>query len=171
MLITEAYRAQNRALHAANPSYGVSGAKWSGKVRPLADWGRKPILDYGAGKATLAGALGPAFRVTNYDPGVPGLEARPDPHPVVVCGDVLEHIEPDCLEAVLDDLRGLTREMALVVVHLGPARKTLPDGRNAHLIQKPAAWWEAALKRHGFLILDRGASPLEAWFVLRPEVQ
>jgi hypothetical protein len=26
-------------------------------------------------------------------------------------------------------------------VHMGPALKTLPDGRNAHLIQEPVEWW------------------------------
>jgi hypothetical protein len=170
MLISETYRKQNRRLHAENPHYGISGAKWRDKVRELAHWGRRAVLDYGAGKATLSASLGPAYRVTNYDPCVPGLEQRPGAHSVVVCGDVLEHVEPDCLAAVLDDLRGLTHDVAFVVVHLGPARKFLPDGRNAHLIQQPAEWWEARVMRHGFRVVDRAASAREAWFVLVPEV-
>jgi hypothetical protein len=28
------------------------------------------------------------------------------------------------------------------VIHTGPSSKTLSDGRNAHLIQRPSAWWE-----------------------------
>lgn len=30
----------------------------------------------------------------------------------------------------------------------GPAGKVLPDGRNAHLIQEPIAWWRERLERH-----------------------
>jgi hypothetical protein len=31
---------------------------------------------------------------------------------------------------------------------MGPAGKTLPDGRNAHLIQKPSSWWLPKLSAH-----------------------
>lgn len=60
---------------------------------------------------------------------------------MVACIDVLEHIEPDCLEAVLDDLRRLTEGVLFASVHTGPAFKTLSDGRNAHLTQQSAGWW------------------------------
>ena len=59
----------------------------------------------------------------------------------MTCIDVLEHIEPDLLDNVLDDLMMLTDGYAFITVHTGPAVKTLSDGRNAHLIQKPARWW------------------------------
>ena len=101
-LITDAYREQNRALHASNEHYGTSGKAWAPEVRVLADWGRKAILDFGCGKATLARRLGPAYRVTSYDPCIEGLDATPEPHPVVVCGDVLEHVEP--FEPAIDEI-------------------------------------------------------------------
>ncbi|HKV00430.1 MAG TPA: hypothetical protein VJR58_34335 [Vineibacter sp.] len=41
-LITDAYREQNRALHASNEHYGTSGKTWAPKVRSLADWGARP---------------------------------------------------------------------------------------------------------------------------------
>jgi hypothetical protein len=42
---------------------------------------------------------------------------------------------------VLDDLLMLTGKWGFFTVHTGPAKKVLSDGRNAHLIQKPAEWW------------------------------
>lgn len=171
MLITEQYREQNRALHAARADYGTSGQRYAAEVRPLADWGRKAILDFGAGKCTLAARLGPAYRVTNYDPCVEGLDATPEPHPVVTCTDVLEHVEPGCLDAVLADLRRVTQEVGLLVVHLTAAKKTLPDGRNAHLIQQPALWWQDKLIAAGFSIERHAFSEHEALFVVRPDAR
>jgi hypothetical protein len=31
--------------------------------------------------------------------------------------------------------------IAFITIHTGPAMKTLPDGRNAHLTQQPMEWW------------------------------
>jgi hypothetical protein len=109
--------------------------------------------------------------VTSYDPCIEGIDQPPQPHPIVFCGDVLEHVEPDCLADVLRHLGGLTEEAALLVVHLGPAIKTLPDGRNAHLIQKPASWWAGELTGHGLRIVESDATANEAWFVVRPEAR
>ena len=58
-----------------------------------------------------------------------------------MCTDVLEHIEPDRLDEVLDDLKRVTRKMGFFVVATRAADKTLPDGRNAHLIQQERDWW------------------------------
>ena len=54
---------------------------------------------------------------------------------------MLEHIEPELLDNVLDDLKRVTKRAALFTVHVKPAVKVLPDGRNAHLIQQPPSWW------------------------------
>jgi hypothetical protein len=54
---------------------------------------------------------------------------------------VLEHIEPNLIDNVLDDLKRVTAALGVFTVHTGPAAKVLLDGRNAHLIQRPAAWW------------------------------
>jgi hypothetical protein len=60
---------------------------------------------------------------------------------MVACIDVLEHIEPDCLDDVLDHLKHLTGKIGFFTVSCIPAKKTLPDGRNAHLIQESPEWW------------------------------
>lgn len=101
------------------------------------------MLDYGAGKCRLANELKVDHKFTYqaYDPGIEKLAGDPVPAEMVACIDVLEHIEPDCLEAVLNHLESLTEAVLLCTIHTGPAVKHLPDGRNAHLIQQPMDWW------------------------------
>lgn len=146
-LISESYRNLNAALHASNPQYGTSGGKWAAKVHRLArQYQAGSVLDYGSGRGTLGTALRQGiselpYDFREYDPAIPGQDARPEPADFVVCGDVLEHIEPDCLYAVLDDIRGLARKAVLLIVATVPAGKTLADGRNTHLIVEPAEWW------------------------------
>lgn len=138
-LISESYRAQNAKLH-ENPAYGVSGAKHFSVVEQLAAvLATRDILDYGCGKRTLQTALG--FQIHNYDPCIPGFDNDPAPADLVVCSDVLEHIEPEYLDNVLDDLQRVTKRAVFLVIANRPAKKVLPDGRNAHLIQESGAWW------------------------------
>jgi hypothetical protein len=146
MLISDEYRALNAQLHRDRPDYGTSGHKWADAVMMLAkERGANTVLDYGCGKRTLRGALPLLnerdFRLYEYDPAIPGLDAAPSPADLVVCTDVLEHIEADCLNAVLDDLRRCTRKVAFLEIATRPAVKTLADGRNAHLIVEPPEWW------------------------------
>ena len=82
--------------------------------------------------------------------------------------DVLEHVEPFYVEAVLIDLRKITNGHGFFTIHTGPAVKTLADGRNAHLIQNPASWWLPKLCDH-FEILHLQASPGGFWIVVSPK--
>jgi hypothetical protein len=154
MMITPEYKALQKQLHAENERYGISGANYADIVRHISDWGRLPILDYGCGKQTLAKALGPAYRVTNYDPCIEGLDTPPEPHAAVACTDVLEHIEPEFVESTLAELRRLTLTRALLVVSTRPAMKTLADGRNAHISLHPEDWWMERIKAAGFAVLE-----------------
>lgn len=145
MKISPQYLEQNRQLHAAG-SYGLSGQKYAPFVLAACRLaGSRDILDYGCGQRTLERALG--FPIRNYDPCIPGLDAPPEPADVVVCTDVLEHVEPECLDEVLDDLARLTRRLGVLVIATRPAKKVLPDGRNAHLIQQPSSWWRMRLEK------------------------
>ncbi len=140
MLITPEYQALQSQFHLARPDYGISGSKY---VEPVLSFAEKlqtrDILDYGCGKATLQKGI--PFPIQNYDPCNAEYERRPTPATIVVCTDVLEHIEIDCLKAVLDDIRELTKQLLFVNVACRPAKKFLPDGRNAHLIQENPNWW------------------------------
>lgn len=144
-LISAEYAALNAQMHRENVAYGVGGEKHVETVLTLAGAIKtKNVLDYGCGKGRLAKAL--PFGICEYDPAIPGKDESPKPADLVVCTDVLEHIEPPMLPAVLADLARVTRQVAYLVIHTGPAAKTLPDGRNTHLIQRNAAWWTKRLR-------------------------
>lgn len=142
-LISEEYRQQQEALH-ENPDYGVASVHYAPIVSEICNnLEVQHLLDYGAGKCRLFQNLKVkhAMKLQAYDPGVPKLSAPPVPAEMVACIDVLEHIEPDLLDNVLDDLARLTEAVVFLTVHTGPAKKALPDGRNAHLTQQPMSWW------------------------------
>jgi hypothetical protein len=146
VLISEGYRALQQELHRSNADYGSASVHFAPIVAELLNQIRPPeILDYGAGKGRLEGAVrgGLTFeiRVRHYDPAIPEWSDPPQPCAFVACIDVLEHVEPDCIEAVLDDLKRVVAGRGFFTVHTGPAMKVLPDGRNAHLIQQPPGWW------------------------------
>jgi hypothetical protein len=145
--ISQDYVTLNKQLHEQNWDYGGHGDKYAKIVLKLAESQKlKSILDYGCGKGSLAAALN--FPIWEYDPCVPGKEAAPRPAEFVVCTDVLEHIEPDNLGATLEDLKRVTLATAFFSIHTGPAKKVLPDGRNAHLIQQGMDWWKAELSKY-----------------------
>jgi 2-polyprenyl-3-methyl-5-hydroxy-6-metoxy-1,4-benzoquinol methylase len=139
-LITEEYCRLNQALHEENKHYGTTGQYYlADVVRLIKQLKTQDVLDYGCGKSTLAHNL--PFTIKQYDPAVPKYAALPEPADVVVCTDVLEHIEPEYLESVLAHLAKLTKRVGYFTAATIPAKKTLADGRNAHLIVKPAKWW------------------------------
>ncbi len=140
-LISEGYRKMQQQLH-ENPNYGVASVHFAPMVAQVIDAaGAHELLDYGAGKGRLGIALKQYIQrpliIRHYDPAIPEWAAPPQPCGFVACIDVLEHIEP----ALLDDLQRVTAGIGVFTVHTKPAVKVLPDGRNAHLIQQPPAWW------------------------------
>ena len=139
-MISEAYKEQQKELHNRG-QYGIQGKHYAESVKNLAEALKThDILDYGCGQRTLEKEIG--FLIRNYDPCIEEFSEPPQlPADIVVCTDVLEHIEPEHIDAVLDDLKRLTRKFGFFVVATGPAQKTLADGRNAHLIQESANWW------------------------------
>lgn len=146
-LISAGYRNLNSQLHQDNLAYGVGGGKYRDTVCRLAEVLKtQSVLDYGCGKGYLAKAM--PYPIWEYDPAILGKDAAPRPADLVICTDVLEHIEPEKLPYVLSDLKRCTKKMGYLVIHTGPAGKTLADGRNAHLIQKGKDWWFSKLKKH-----------------------
>lgn len=141
-LITEEYRQMQSELH-KDVNYGISSTIFAPIVdMVIAEYQIKELLDYGAGKCRLRDSLTESVKYTPYEPSNPLWDATPEPCELVACIDVLEHIEPDCLEDVLDDLKRLVLSYGLFTIHTGAAMKVLPDGRNAHLTQEPWEWWK-----------------------------
>lgn len=173
-LISVDYRHEQMRLHAAPRGYGQRGHKWSSKVNELA-WvhGCVSVLDYGCGQGKLGESLQLAGRVTDlreYDPAIEGKEALPVPADLVVCTDVLEHIEADKIGAVLTHLCALPRKVLFVVISLVETAKQLSDGRQAHILLRSPEWWLEQFERRGFQVLQTPlVKPEKQWVaVLKP---
>lgn len=150
-LISEQYRSEQERLHESGV-YGTASIQYAEAVATLINFYEVThLLDYGCGAQTnlpKAMAQLPAdkkirHKVTYqaYDPGVPRFSKPPLPADLVACIDVLEHIEPQFIDAVLDDLTRLSTAVIFATIDTGPALKVLSDGRNAHVLQRPIGWW------------------------------
>lgn len=152
------YRKQLHNMH-KETKWGGDGKKHVDTVvNVINKHGYASILDYGCGRGTLNKALTyamPSLRVSEYDPGIAAKAALPKPAPFVVCTDVLEHVEPDKIAAVLEHLRVLAGDRAYFVIATREANAVLPDGRNAHLTVQPAEWWVKAVEAAGFTVERR----------------
>lgn len=161
--ISMAYLREQVILHARPKGYGGKGGKWAPVAADLVRrFGARSVLDYGCGEGQFAemfGRLGVGATIEEYDPAIRGKDVLPAPADLVVCTDVIEHVEPEKLTHVLAHLRGLTRIAALVVIATRPSGKTLTDGRNAHLILENDAWWAAQLALAGFIVEPEDLSP------------
>lgn len=161
MLISDQYRAENHRQHTESEGYGERGYKHLHDVLAFAQkHACASVLDYGCGKGTLAAhakRISP-LPFTNYDPALPAFAAEPAPADLVVCTDVLEHIEPLCLSDVLDHLASLTNKAFYFQIACREAKRLLSDGTNAHkLVKDPYFWLESIRLR--FDVTDFRAIP------------
>jgi len=101
------------------------------------------VLDGACGKACLGRQLDRP--IWEFDLAIPGKDEASQPADLVVCIDTLEHVEEACLPSVLDELRRVTRKVLYLSIALTPAEKTLPDGRNTHILLRNEDWWKTKL--------------------------
>ena len=169
-LISEGYKKMNTALHEDYKNYGNQNSFLSEKLPLVCDafnkhYNYSSILDYGCGKGLIINSLKQHLRrhtydISGYDPCVSEFASEPKPADIVMCTDVLEHIEPEKIETVIKHIKDLTNKICYLVIDLLPAQKKLPDGRNAHLIIAPAGWWLNELsKQFAFGLHFVGGSP------------
>jgi len=132
---------QNRQFHIEKPDYGANGGKWAKGVRTLIqEYNITDVLDYGCGKARLSANM-PDVKFYNYDPGLPEMDQEPTPADLVVCAHILEHIEPELLHNVIDDLFLNAKKLVWITLKAGESGKILPNGRDSNLIQQSIVWW------------------------------
>ena len=121
----------------------------------------KNLLDYGSGKgeryfksSEFGNETYPPLEKywninpTLYDPGVPHPKPVEGKFDIVISIDVLEHIEPTCISNVLDNINQLSSKYVWLRIDTLPARKRLPDGRNAHLIIEQPSYWLSLIDKH-----------------------
>lgn len=178
MLISESYRKLNEELHVSPRGFGASGRKHSNEVLlTVRRFECESVLDYGCGQGTLREALlhaNPTLDVREYDPAIPGKSEPPQLlADLVVCTDVLEHVEPECLEEVLLHIHSLSRKATFFVIALTPGSKELADGTNTHKIVQPHIWWRDMLKKKWKLVFeeirfDEQENPVDSTFWCMP---
>jgi len=99
----------------------------------------KTILDYGCGKAEYHPT---EWNATKYDPGYFPYQTKPTGNfDLVICTDVMEHIEEQYVDAVFSEIFKYANKSVYLSISTEPAKKNLPDGRNCHVTQKDSEWW------------------------------
>lgn len=132
---------------------------FGGKIKDLGEfhsfmekWKPASLLDYGCGKGTILSFLQDKYkntRIAGYDPAIPMFSSKVNSkYECIFSNDVLEHIEPIYLEEVLKHINFISTKFIWLRIDTIPARKTLSDGRNAHLILESKDWWETQIKTY-----------------------
>ncbi len=119
--------------------------------------GARTLLDYGSGKGLqyqpmtleLEGTRWPGVQaywgveqIYCYDPGYPPLSVFPRwTFDGVICTDVLEHCPEEDIPWILEEIFSFARRFVYANIASFPAKKTLPNGENAHCTIRPAEWW------------------------------
>lgn len=145
-LISPQYKELLQDFHSSNPQWGASSVRFLLRILNLiGDYNIASVLDYGCGKAAIKKDIEKAYPKTHiqlYDPGIPEHVNLPECADLVICTDVLEHVEEEFIDGVLFHIACLTKKVAYFVVHTGDCGHRLPDGRPAHILQRNQSWWQ-----------------------------
>jgi len=148
MYITEQYKKLNRDAHVEQSKYGAKGGRRQKLVRDVfKKYACTTALDYGCGKGDLARTVN-EIEWQEFDPAIPGKDMMPNSADLVVCGDVMEHIEPKFVQQVTNHICELADKVAVVIISLRQGKRKLPDGSFAHKIVRPAHWWMDLFTAH-----------------------
>jgi 2-polyprenyl-3-methyl-5-hydroxy-6-metoxy-1,4-benzoquinol methylase len=146
--LSDHYRRQLLKLHHTKNSFG-SKSWYKGLDEFFEKYKPESVIDYGCGKGKLLESIKTRYQIrgVGYDPGVVEFMTTPtEPADVLVCTDVLEHIEPNFIDTVLSQIDKLYTKGAWLLIDTAPAIKFLADGRNAHLILEDKEWWDNKVK-------------------------
>lgn len=127
----------------------------------------KSILDYGSGKSDFLKTLNEKIPdhnliINQYEPGRPELAHDPEVSDMTVCVDVLEHIEPEKLDAVLEHIYEKTNKIFYFKVCLVASHSTFEDGRNLHLIIENSDFWLEKLSKY-WDVSDVNSTEFHVW--------
>lgn len=144
-IINQDYQSQLEILHRAGKFN--NGALAYQIVEPfIKQYSPSTLLDFGCGHGALIDIIKLShteISVTGYDPGNSKFCQLPtETFDAVISTDVLEHIEPEHLDQTLKIMHDLIERCGFFRIACYPAKKNLPDGRNAHLIVESPDWWK-----------------------------
>ena len=166
-MLSEQYRAQLEQIHSKD-LWGVVGWTKGERVHKIMQThSYTTLLDYGAGHGSLARWFykhNIPVDLREYEPGRPEAAHQPEPAQLVVCLDVMEHVEPEYVDTVLDHIHSLAQCMVYFNIALQPAGRLLPDGRNAHLTIESADWWKRKLRKRWRLHKTHSDDRKLEWF-------
>jgi len=163
-LISQAYLKEMEYQHNTS-DWGIAGLSNVPNIIDLANRiNAKNILDYGSGCGKTANELRKNnFTVLEYEPGIESkrknlklinnLNFKTD---LIICTDVLEHVERKKLINVLTHLKSINCMYYYVTIGKGPANRILSNGANAHLIQEDEHWWFDILSKIFKIHTDNG---------------
>lgn len=153
MIINDDYKKQLEEMH-SDPKKFSNGRKAYKIVSAFLKENQfDSLIDFGCGKGGLIECvkeLHPEIkRIQGYDPGYKEFEKIPDTKfDALVSTDALEHVEPEYIDQTLKTIDSLFTKYCFLRIACYPAKKKLPDGRNAHLIVESPKWWLNKLKEN-----------------------
>lgn len=139
---------QYAKLHASQP-YGEGGMSddLRQRIADIAGYYPASVVDFGCGRSHNAMKIWPTAKHHLYDPAIPGLKIFPrERFELGLCTEVLEHIPLEEIDNLLWEMRCLS-DRWVCTIHTAPAAQVLPNGENAHCLQRPADWWVARFAR------------------------
>lgn len=104
----------------------------------------KSVFDYGCGKQYLKKPFqNMGIEYGGYDPAIEKYSTLDlsKQYDMVVCIDVMEHVEIEYQDIVLEDISKIAKEYILLTITPIEAKKVLSDGRNAHICIAGPSYW------------------------------
>ena len=167
-LFSKEHIENQQKIHSEIPAYGQASMVFAPMVSELVNANQvTSLLDYGCGLGQLSNRLElndnikANFSNFNYDPALPEFSAKPEPAEMVICLDVLDVVEDECVDSVLDDLVSLTDKIAFFSINTSlPAEADNAKELEAEAHFKPVEWWLPKIMErfelHYFSRIDNG---------------
>jgi len=140
--------------HHGSKVWGATAIKWAGpdveRILNEEHYHIETVLDYGCGQHTLAQRF-PQVQWHGYDPGIPERAEKPTgTFDLVVCTDVMEHIEGEYIDAVLQEIMDYSTRVVFFEIACAPAFDKFLDGphegEDVHVSVHPPKWWEDKIR-------------------------